>query len=61
MTETLNLVATEYASACMGKMENVARSHDRHWWAGVGLYLWTAFLFGNVVGEVWRLVGAPMA
>ncbi|MEO8422133.1 MAG: hypothetical protein ABI457_13155 [Hyphomicrobium sp.] len=61
MTETIKLVATEYASACMGKMESVARAHDRHWWAGVGLYLWTAFLFGNVIGEIWRLVGVPMA
>ena len=55
MTETLKLVATEYAAACMGKVESVARSRDRHWWAGVGLYLWTAFLFGNVLGEIWRL------
>ena len=61
MTETLKLVAAEYAAACLGKMESVARSRDRHWWAGVGLYLWTAFLFGNVMGEIWRLFGTPMA
>lgn len=58
MTEALRLVASGYATACMSKFEGVARSHDRHWWAGVGLYLWTAFLLGNVMGEVWRLVGA---
>lgn len=60
MTEALKLVASEYAAACRGKVESVARSHDSHWWAGVGLYLWSAFLFGNIVGEVWRLVGTPV-
>lgn len=60
MTEALKLVASEYAAACRDKVESVALAHDRHWWAGVGLYLWSAFLFGNVVGEVWRLVGTPV-
>jgi len=44
----------------MDTVESVTGAHDGHWWAGVGLYLWTAFLFGNVVGEVWRLVGTPL-
>lgn len=56
MTEALKLVASGYAAACMDKVGDVARAHDRHWWAGVGLYLWTAFLAGNVMGEIWRLV-----
>lgn len=57
MTEALKLVASGYAAACIDKVSGVARAHDRHWWAGVGLYLWTAFLLGNVMGEVWRLAG----
>ncbi len=61
MTEALKFVASEYAAACVERVERVARAHDRHWWAGVGLYLWTAFLFGNVVGEIWRIVGVPLA
>jgi len=61
MAEALKLVATEYASACFDKVGSMARARDRHWWAGVGLYLWTAFLFGNVLGEVWGLVGTQMA
>jgi hypothetical protein len=61
MTDTLKLVASECAAACIGKVESMARAHDRHWWAGVGLYLWTAFLFGNVVGEMWRIFAAPIA
>jgi hypothetical protein len=32
MTEALKLVASEYASVCIDKVESVARSHDRHWW-----------------------------
>ena len=61
MTETLKLVASECASVCIGKVESMARSHDRQWWAGVGIYLWTAFLLGNVMGEIWHIVGAPVA
>lgn len=61
VTEALKLVASECAAACRERVESMARSHDRHWWAGVGLYLWTAFLFGNVMGEIWRLFAAPMA
>lgn len=61
MTDTLKLVASECAAACIGKVESMARAHDRHWWAGVGLYLWTAFLFGNIIGEVWRIAAVPMA
>jgi len=61
MTEALKLVASEYAAACRDTVGSVARSHDRHWSAGVGLYLWSAFLLGNVIGEVWRLVGVPVA
>jgi hypothetical protein len=61
MTETLKLAATDYFHAVKDKAEGVARSRDGHWWAGVGLYLWTAFLFGNVVSEVWHLYGNSIA
>lgn len=57
MTEALKLVASECAAACRDTVESVTGSRDGHWWAGVGLYLWTAFLFGNVMGEAWRLAG----
>jgi len=60
MTETLKFVASEYAAVCIDKVGSVARSHDRHWWAGVGLYLWTAFLVGNVMGEAWRITATQM-
>ena len=55
MAEALKMMAAEYATTCAEKVEHVVRSHDKHWWAGVGIYLWTAFLFGNVMGEAWHL------
>lgn len=61
MADTLKLFASEYAFACYGKIESIVGAHDRHWWAGVGIYLWTAFLLGNVLGEMWRLSGAPLS
>jgi len=61
MAETLKLAAADYFTAFKGKAEGVARSRDGHWWAGVSLYLWTAFLFGNVASEVWHLYGHSIA
>jgi len=55
MAETFKLIAAEYATTCAEKVGSIVRSRDGHWWSGVGLYLWTAFLFGNVMGEAWHL------
>ena len=45
MTETLKRAASTYLAAFADRLQRVARARDGHWWAGVGLYLWTAFLF----------------
>lgn len=61
MAETLKLAVAEYLAAFGGGLERVVRARDGHWWAGVGLYLWTAFLFGNVMSEIWHLYGTQIA
>ena len=61
MTETLKLAASEYLAAFGGGLGCMARARDGHWWAGVGLYLWTAFLVGNVMSEIWHLYGQSIA
>ncbi|KWT65817.1 hypothetical protein [Hyphomicrobium sulfonivorans] len=61
MAEALKAMALDGAMSGYTKVRDVVGAHDRNWWAGVGLYLWTAFLFGNVVGEVWGVFGLPMA
>jgi hypothetical protein len=61
MPETLKLAASEYIAVVGGRVRIIARARDGHWWAGVGLYLWTAFLFGNVMSEIWHLYGQQIA
>lgn len=61
MTETLKLAASNYLATFKGGLQRVAQARDGHWWAGVGLYLWTAFLFGNVVSEIWHMYGQSIA
>jgi hypothetical protein len=61
MAETLKLIAAEYASTCAEKVGDLVGARDGHWWAGVGLYLWTAFLFGNIMGEAWYILAVSGA
>ena len=61
MAKTLRLAASEYLAAIGGTVKRVVRARDGHWWAGVGLYLWTAFLLGNVMSEIWHLYGQQIA